>query len=154
MGQFGMRMLAILGGVLPVLGTVGLLGLWLYQQNRIEDRSAELRKLASARGIFQTYQSNNALFNAVNELAGKEKKTSDQLRVFQIYNYELGLAAIEEVLPASDKADIPPGTFAFDSSVDVQTKMEQTQKRLEKLQAKLTEREATIRRSAETAKKA
>ena len=148
-----MKTLAILGEILPVLGTIGLLGLWLYQQTGVERRSGELRKLASARTIFQTYQSNNALFNAINELSDQDKKASEQLRRFQIYNYELGLQAIEEALPESDKADIPPRTSAYDSSVDIQTKMDQTQKRLEKLQAKLGEREEAVRQSADTAKR-
>jgi hypothetical protein len=96
---------------------------------------------------------NNALFNAINELSDQDKKASEQLRRFQIYNYELGLQAIEEALSESDKADIPPRTSAYDSSVDIQTKMDQTQKRLEKLQAKLGEREEAVRQSADTAKR-
>ena len=136
-----------------MLGTVGLLGLWLYQQTGVEHRTAELQRLAAARGVFQTYQFNNALFNAVNELTGKDKARSDKLRAFQTYNYELGLTAIEEALPASDKAGIPPSTNAYDTSVDTETKMNQTQKRLEKLQDGLTKRKAKIRQMAETAKK-
>lgn len=148
-----MNILAILGEILPVLGTIGLLGLWLYQQTEVERRSGELRKLASARTIFQTYQSNNALFNAINELGNEDKKASEQLRKFQTYNYELGLQAIEEALPESDKAGIPPQASAYDSSIDIQTKLDQTQKRLGKLQAKLAGREEAVRQSADTAKR-
>jgi len=151
--KFRMHLLTILGELLPVLGTVGLLGLWLYQQTGVERRSSELRKLATARGVFQTYQSNNALFNAMNELTDKNKTVSDRLRVFQLYNYELGLAAIEGALPESDKADIAPATRAYDDFVEVEAKIDQTQKRLETLQGRLTEREARIRQLTETAKK-
>ena len=148
-----MKILTIIGEILPVLGTIGLLGLWLFQQTEVERRSGELRKLASARTVFQTYQSNNAVFNAINELSKKDKVASEQLRRFQVYNYELGLQAIEEALPESDKADIPSVTSAYDPSGDIQTKLDQTQKRLEKLQAKLAEKEEAVRQSADIAKR-
>ena len=149
-----MRILTILGEILPVVGTVALLGLWFYQQTEVERRVGELQRLASARAVYQTYQSNNALFNAINEMSGKNEKASEQIRVYQMYNYELGLEAIEEALPAPDKAGIPPRTWAYDSSVNLQTKMDQVQERLGKLQDKLTEREKTIRYAANTAKRA
>ena len=79
----------LIGEILVVIGPVGLLGLWLYQQIEIEQRSSELRSLATARTVFQTYQSHNAVFNAINEALGKEGKGSENLRTFQIYNYEL-----------------------------------------------------------------
>jgi hypothetical protein len=148
-----MKLLTILGEILPIVGTVALLGLWFYQQTEVERRSGELQRLASARTVFQTYQSNNALFNAISELSGQNQKASEQIRVYQMYNYELGLAAIEEALPAPAKADIPPATWAYDSSVELQKKMEQLQERLGKLQIKLTEREKTIRQAASTAKR-
>jgi hypothetical protein len=109
-----MNLLTALGEVLPVLATVLLLGLWLYQQTQIEQRTSDLQKLASARAEYQTYQSNNAIFNAIIEMAAVEK--SEKIRQFQIYNYELGLRAIENVLPTSDKRDIPPAPAAYDSS--------------------------------------
>jgi len=79
-----MRILTILGEILPVLGTVGLLGLWFYQQTQIEQRASELRKLESARSVYQTYQSNNAIFNAINEVIKNDKTGSEQLRRFQV----------------------------------------------------------------------
>jgi len=148
-----MRIIRILGEILPVVGMVGLLGLWLYQQTEVDQRSSELRKLAAARSIFQTYQSNNALFNAIHEVHGNNKKAAEQIRVFQIYNYELGLAAIEQALVENDRKDIPQGTSAYDSTEDVQSKMDRTQKRLEKLQTTLAEKEQSISRSADVAKR-
>lgn len=53
-------------------------------------------------------------------MLGENRLKSDQLRVFQIYNYELGLDAIEQALPASEKLDIPPRTNAYDPSVDTE----------------------------------
>jgi hypothetical protein len=147
-----MRKLTILGEILPVVGTVALLGLWFYQQTEVESRSGELQRLASARATFQTYQSNNALFNAINEVVEENTQASNQIRVYQIYNYELGLTAIEETLPVSYKANIPPRTGAYDSSVKLKKKLGQLQERLGKLQDKLAEREKTIRNAANTAK--
>jgi len=146
-----MRANTVLGEVLPVVGTIGLLGLWLYQQTAIERRATELQDLATARGVYQSYQSLNALFNAVNQLLVNDKTASDQLRVYQTYNYELGLTAIERVLPDEYKANIPPPVNAYDSTVDVETKLNRTQQRLEVLQERLTKRETAIRRSADAA---
>lgn len=148
-----MRILTILGEILPVLGTVALLGLWLYQQTEVEQRSGELRQLAAARAVYQNYQSNNALFNAINEVVKKDEEASKQLRVFQTYNYELGLKAIEDALPESEKSDIPKAPWAYDSSLDVATKMELTQKRLEKLQERLAAREGAIGQAASKTKR-
>lgn len=132
---------------------MGLLGLWLYQQTQLERRSGELRKLATARSIFQTYQSNNALFNAINEVLANDKKASDQLRVFQVYNYELGLAAIENALADHDKEGIPQATSAYDPTEDVQSKMDRTQKRLGTLQETLAEQEQSISSAADAARR-
>lgn len=145
-----MNLLAVLGEVLPALATLLLLGLWLYQQTEIEQRSRDLQKLASARAVYQTYQSNNAIFNAITEVAAVDK--AERIRQFQTYNYELGLHAIEDVLPQSDKRDIPPAPSAYDSSASFETKMRQTQARLEKLQSKLTGRESRISDAARRAK--
>jgi hypothetical protein len=142
----------LLGEVLTVIGPVGVLGLWLYQQIEIERHSSELRRIASARSIYQTYQSHNAVFNALNELVGPSKAATEQLRNFQIYNYELGLAGLEKVLSPEERTAIPGRTDAY-SSESFATKMSQTQKRLELLQNKLDEREATVRASADAAQK-
>jgi hypothetical protein len=148
-----MRIRTTLGEVLPVLGTIGLLGLWTFQQTGIEERASELRKLAAAHAVYQTYQSNNALFNAIIESVGKNKKAVDQIRTFQTYNYELGLRGIEDSLPPSEKTDIPAGRSAYDPSLDIEAKMNLTQKRLEQLQDKLAKREAAISLEAGAAKK-
>lgn len=60
-----MRNLTAAGEIMSVIGTIGLLGLWLYQQTEIQQRSKELSEISSARSIYQTYQSNNAIFNAL-----------------------------------------------------------------------------------------
>lgn len=144
-----MRFLITLGEVLPVLGTLGLLGLWTFQQTGIEKRTSELRKFSAARAVYQTYQSNNALFNALIETVGKNEKAVEQIRTFQTYNYELGLQQVELALPASDRKGIPAAKSAYDGTVDTESKLQRTQVRLEKLQERLDKREASI--SAEAA---
>ena len=42
-----MRLLTLLGELLPVFGTVGLLGLWFYQQTGIEEREIAEQELMS-----------------------------------------------------------------------------------------------------------
>ena len=148
-----MKLLTILGEIIPVLGTVSLLGLWFFQQTEIENRVGDLQKISSARAVYQTYQSHNALFNAINELTVKETSASEQIRLYQVYNYELGLAAIEQVLPSSDKRGIPKTTSAYDSSISVQVKMSRMYERFEKLKDKFSEREKDVSNAASRAKK-
>jgi len=124
-----------------------------YQQTEVERRASELRALASARTVFQTYQLNNAPFNAIKELSGEDTKAAQQLRIHQMNNYEFGLSAIEKVLPDSDKANIPSKVEIYDGSVDVQTKMAELQKRINLLPPKLDQREKVIHASADTAKR-
>ncbi len=145
------RVLSIIGELLPVLGTIGLLGLWLYQQTELEQRSNELRRLASARTVYQTYQSHNAVFNAIHAGLAHDEKASDEIRTAQEYNYELGLAAIERALPPSEVANIPEAPNVFSGTGDVAAKMERIQTRLEMLQDRLHEREAMLRRDANVA---
>ena len=147
-----MRILTTLGEILPISGTIGLLGLWFYQQTEIEGRSNELKQLASARNVYQMYQSHNAVFNAINECLEGKERASQQLRTFQTYNYELGLAALEEALPEAERAKIPSASYAYDSSEDIQVKMGRTQKRLEVLQKQIANREEFIRHLANSAK--
>jgi len=143
-----MRYRLLLGELLPVCGTIGLLGLWLFQQVGIEQRAAELRKIAAARGVFQTYQSHNAVFNAIGEIATTTAE-KDRLRVFQTYNYELGLRALEDILPADKKENLPPAPSVYDGG-SVDDKMALTQERLELLQGRLAEHEEAVRAEADS----
>ena len=126
---------------------MGLLGLWLFQQVGIEQRAGELRTIASARTVYQTYQSHNAVFNAVNEVVSNSD-ASGRLRTFQVYNYELGLAAIEAVLPDHLRKDIPSSINAYDGTSTFVQKMDRTQKRLELLQGRLDQYERSVRNTA------
>ena len=141
----------LLGEILPVVGTIGLLGLWLYQQTAVERRSEELRKLATGRSVYQLYQSHNALFNSILELV-KDEKAQSQVRRFQMYNYELGLAGIEDALPAAQKADLPPRADPYDGMQPVDVQMDLLQKRLTVIQEKLLAEAKSIRASADAAR--
>src|SRR5262249_59015091 len=85
------RIFSLLGETVTILGPLGVLGLWLFQQTSVEQRANELRSLSAAHGGFQTYQSHNALFNAVNKTIGQNEDASAEIKRFQVYNYELGL---------------------------------------------------------------
>ncbi len=146
-----MKTLRILGEILPVLGTVGLLGLWLYQQLQVERRTSELHRLEGARSVYQVYQSHNAVLNAVHELTNDGSVHSEKIRTFQVYNYELGLRALEDGLTDDEKKDIPPAPSAY-SGQPFSEKMEITQKRLEELQVRRDKKEEMIRREADSAK--
>jgi hypothetical protein len=148
-----MATLKVLGEILPVLGTVGLLGLWLYQQTGVERRTGELARLAAARSVYQTYQSNNAVFNAINEIVKDKPELSGNLRNFQTYNYELGLYAIENVLSPDERKGIPAAPNAYSSTPDFAKKMEVTQTRLGELQNRLDAKEKKVKAAAESAKR-
>lgn len=143
--------LNILGAILPVAGTVALLGLWLYQQTSVEQRADDLRKMESARGVYQTYQSHNAVFNAIHEGVQDKPQLADNVRRFQIYNYELGLRAIEDVLSNEEKKGIPAAPNVYSSTESFSDQMAVTQKRLELLQGRLDAREKQVHISADSA---
>ncbi|MCW3108489.1 MAG: hypothetical protein JWQ09_2995 [Segetibacter sp.] len=133
-----MEALTLAGEILPVLGTISLLGLWLFQQNQIEKNSNELQKLNSAYNAFQTYQSNNAIFNAIN-LNLKSATEQNELRRFQLYNYELGLYQLKNTL--YNDADTP--TYSFTGQVS--KRMEEVQLELTKLQLECFEKQKLLR---------
>jgi len=145
------RLILIMAEVLPVVGTIGLLGLWLYQQTGIEKRSNELSKIIAAHNMYQNYQANNAIFNAIVELV-KDSNSIKAIRLIQDRNYELGLYPIEQVLLDSEKAGIPemPDPYAGLDEVDNNFKI--TQLRLTALQDKTQKKEERLERESDLAK--
>jgi len=135
-----------LGEFLPVVGTTGLLGLWLYQTSNIAKQLAELQRLDVAYSAFQTYQSNNALFNSLINLS--EKQDTDEvvpkIRNLQFTNYEYALREIEKVLPPESLKGVPPAT-QYTSLAEITPRMKEIQIRLQKLQELLFERQKTIK---------
>jgi len=143
---FRKQTVTILGELLPLVGTIGLLGLWFYQQTGVERRSSELRNLATANTVFQTYQSHNAVFNAIFQTAKNDMDASREIRRAQNRNYEFGLKALENVLTSSERAGIPAAPQMFNSG-DIGPMLDRTQKRLELLQQRVAEKEKAVQHS-------
>jgi hypothetical protein len=145
------KRLDLAGEILPVVGTVALLGLWLYQSVGLEQRQDELRKIASARGVYQTYQSHNAMFNAIEQgLEGKAEQVAN-LRSNQVYNYELGLRALEDVLSPEERQGIEPAPNAFSGTPSYSEKIDATQRRLVELQKRVDAKEKRAQAAADSA---
>jgi hypothetical protein len=146
-----MKFVKIVAEILPVIGTIGLFSLWLFQQTEIEKRTADLQKISWAKGVYKTYQSNNAIFNALIELAPKQKNKEYKIRQFQMYNYELGLNAMEDVLTENEKSDLPEAQNPYIDlhETNLESFMANVQKRLETLQSKIAEKEKAIQEASE-----
>ena len=93
-----MRVRTVLGELLPVIGTVGLLGLWLFQQTGIETRNSQLRKLATAQADFQNYLSVSAVFDAFLETTHRSSPAYEKIGLLQAYNFEAGLQLVQQAL--------------------------------------------------------
>ncbi len=150
-----MKFLTITAEILPVIGTIGLFSLWLFQQTEIEKRTALLQKISSAKAVYQTYQSNNAIFNSLIELAPAQKNKEFKIRQYQMYNYELGLVPMEEILTEKEKSDLPeaqnPYTDLHENNLD--SFMANIQTRLEQLQEKIRAKEKAIQEASEKLQK-
>lgn len=80
--------------LVSVFGGVVLFSSWVFQQTALDQTNAELKKIDAAEELYRTYQSNNAIFNAIIE---QNKNNEANIRRFQTYNYGLGLAKLSEV---------------------------------------------------------
>ncbi len=138
-----LRVSTFLREFLPVLGAVVLFGAWSLQQSVLQRSATEMQKLSQAVSVYQTYQSNNALFNAVVQLVSEKPLVVNEIRRFQTYNYELGLRAMEDSLSEAERRDIPAPAFPYGSS-GIAAEMERTQKRLEALQTRVHDRQAAL----------
>ena len=147
-----MRLRTVLGELLPVMGTVGLLGLWLFQQTGIEARNSELRKLSAAHAVFQNYLSVSPLFDAFLETTDRSKQAYEKIGLLQAYNFEAGLQIIEEALPSSAKHEIIPGALDPYGSATAEEKHKAIQARSRILLAKLVAYEVALADEAERAR--
>jgi hypothetical protein len=89
---------------LPMLGAMTLLFAWLTQQFLYERWNGRLSAIATAESVFYTYQSNNALFNALFELTPESKQ--GRLRDLQQANYRDGLAALQKQVPEDKRRSV------------------------------------------------
>jgi hypothetical protein len=150
-----MRAKALIAMV-PIAGALILFLSWVIQQTLLEQARDDLGQLSAANTTFQTYQSNNALFNAIIESTSKNRSDSDpqpggqasvedHIRAVQIYNYELGLQSMEGLLDDADRRDIPAPVDAYGSTMPFAKKLEIVQDRLEKIQGGILKKTARIK---------
>ena len=124
----------IVVALIPVMGAIVLFASWVVQQTLLERANSRLQQIYAAENSFQTYQSNNALFNAVAKLSGDGHDAQDYIRTVQIYNYELGLRPMEALLTVSDRQGIPGAVNAYSGTPSLDEKMAIVQERLTKIQ--------------------
>jgi hypothetical protein len=124
--------------IIPVLGSIILFLCWAFQQTLLGKVNSTSQRISDAQSVFQTYQSNNALFNAIVETVKSDSESIDQIRRAQISNYEHGLRVLETLLNDEAKATIPSPPNPFSGISDAETMMRITQERINTIQGKLT----------------
>jgi hypothetical protein len=125
--------------VMPIFGSVIIFVSWGVQQTLLDEANSTLQEISNAWSVFQTYQSNNALFNAL-----KNPNNRESIEILQIYNYEFGLRGLEDLLDDEDRATIPPPVNPFDSTADDATRRRITsivQERTVKIQEKVFQKQ-------------
>jgi hypothetical protein len=130
--------------VIPVIGSIILFLAWVFQQTLLGDANSTLQRINSAQSVFQTYQSNNALFNAILKTTNSDSQSVAAVRAMQIYNYDLGLRELEALLTDQEKADLPEQPNPFSGTPDTVTMMSILQTRIDMIQGKLEARKAAI----------
>jgi peptidoglycan hydrolase CwlO-like protein len=134
--------------IVPILGSLILFLSWVFQQTLFEEANSTLQRIQAAQTVYQTYQANNAMFNAIIETTD-DKEAIEQIRRFQMYNYELGLRDMEMLLDDRAKRNIPKAPDAYDASRSVEDMMTVVQERLTTIQEKLaTKEEKIVRRKS------
>ena len=130
--------------VLPVVGSIILFLAWGFQQTLLGEANSALQRINSAQSVFQTYQSNNALFNAIVEATNSDGESLSKIRSLQIYNYDLGLRELEAVLTEEEKVGIPEQPDPYIGTEDADTMISIMQTRLEIIQDKLETKKVAI----------
>jgi len=121
-------------------GAVALFGAWAFQQTLVSQAAEALQTIHSAEAGFETYQSNNGLFNALD--AAVPSATSE-IRRFQTINYEFALRHLEMPLGPEERVQLPAAR-PFDGNWDADVAMRQTQERIEAIQSALGRRKQKI----------
>ena len=130
--------------LIPVFGSLILFLAWVFQQTLLEDANSKLQKIYNAEAVYQTYQSTNALFNAIKTTITTNSESAEQIIRFQMYNYELGLRDMEQLLDDTTRHDIPKAPNVYSKVSTVNAMVETTQERLGKIQAGIAKNKQTI----------
>jgi hypothetical protein len=125
-----------------IVGAVILFGAWAFQQTSLNQANEATQNLHSAETSFETYQSNNTIFNALN--AAAPPAASSEIRRFQIINYEYALTRLEKPLSAEEQAQLPAAPRPLDGDWNALEAMNNVQKRIEAIQAALSRRKQEI----------
>jgi hypothetical protein len=92
------------GKILSLCGSAVLLFAWSVQQLKYEAWNGRLAELNTALAVYQTYQSNNALFNVLSKITPKSEQGS--LRQLQVQNYQYGLNALDATVAVDRRPEL------------------------------------------------
>jgi hypothetical protein len=135
--------------LVSVVGAVTLFGAWTFQQTLLNSANERLQGISSAEVRFETYQSNNALFNAI--AAEAVPNAQSEIRRFQTISYELGLEHLAKPLSPEEKAHLPAAPRPYDGDWNFEAAMTKTQRRIEAIQAALQSRRQEVAESSSIA---
>jgi hypothetical protein len=135
--------------LVSIVGAVALFGAWAFQQTLLSDANGRLQGVSSAEQHFETYQSHNALFNALVAMA--PANAQPDIRRFQVVNYEMALSHLETPLSPQEQAGLPPAPRPYDGNWNFATAMPQMQKRIEAVQTTLQKRKQEVAESSAAA---
>lgn len=123
--------------LIPIIGSIVLFLSWGFQSTILDESNSMIRKIDNAQAVYQTYQSNNAIFNALVELVGEDESAILQIRTSQVNNYQYGLRDMENLLSDEERVDIPKPINPFSGGLEIDEMLANTQERLELIQGKL-----------------
>jgi hypothetical protein len=90
--------------ILTAVGALLLFLAWAAQQFLYEKWKGRLEEISEAHHTYETYQSNNALFNALIEVIPPEKHS--MVWELQLRNYRLGLRSLRESLSGEQEKQL------------------------------------------------
>ena len=135
--------------LVSIVGAVTLFGAWAFQQTLLNDANGRQQGVSSAELRFETYQSHNALFNALVAMA--PANAQQDIRRFQVVNYEMALSHLETPLSPQERAGLPAAPQPYGGDWNFATAMPQMQKRIEAVQTTLQKRKQEVAESSATA---
>jgi hypothetical protein len=135
--------------LVSIVGAITLFGAWAYQQTLLNAANGRLQAITSAELRFETYQSHNALFNAL--FATAPANAQSEIRRFQVVNYAMALDHLEKPLTSEEQARLPAAPRPYDGDWNVATALPQMQKRIEAVQTTLHDRKQEVAASTAAA---